>query len=205
MGNENRHKSYQSVISAFLLPFFSFSSLCLFSDFSALVSIWRSRLVGADQNGKRSRANIETPQHKLQKVLSWRSQFPKTQLPPGPIQGAHCPVQQEALPSPPGKHLCLPYQRRSCLQNLLLRCMRCCNLGHSLSGLLPLRELSKADLHSQRFFPTQLRDPFPSQHTSLSWSEDRQGRDVAQHNQSHRSLSVEQCHSCWLRSCILDV
>ena len=33
-----------------------------------------------------------SPQHKLQKVLSWRNQFPKTQLPPGPIQGAHCPT-----------------------------------------------------------------------------------------------------------------
>ena len=35
-----------------------------------------------------------SPQHKLQKVLSWRNQFPKTQLPPGPIQGAHCPTNK---------------------------------------------------------------------------------------------------------------
>lgn len=159
---------------------------------------------GANQIVWQSRANIETPQHKLQKVLSWRTQFPKTQLPPAPIHGAHCPVQQVALLSPPGKHLCRPHQRRSCLQNLLLRCMRCCNLGHSVSGLVPLRELSKAALHSRRFFPNQSRDPFSSQHTSLAWWEDRQGRDVAQHNQSHRSLSAKQCHSCWFLSCILD-
>ena len=33
-----------------------------------------------------------SPQHKLQKVLSWHNQFPKTQLPPAPIHGAHCPT-----------------------------------------------------------------------------------------------------------------
>ena len=61
-------------IILFFLSFFSFSSLFLFSDFSALVSIWCSHLVGEDQNGKQSRANMETPKnifrHQTRKMSS---------------------------------------------------------------------------------------------------------------------------------------